>query len=245
MFSQTETSGRPKRNTGKAVALVFACLAAFAVVEIIGRIDNTTELTPNHDGVSVISFCGAGLIGLGLAALAVQTSEGWALWRRAGMAFGLLLGGVALGFNLLQSAADLVMGMIDFPPGKTQTYPALLVISRAYQSHGKSRSWNIQTSPVLSNFEIMASDYNSMLEHRRPGDTSRNPDEISSQGYFCARVSVQQAGDAIRVLHAGHLALPKGSVILCPSAVTQAWSSQRNPRTGPARQVVAWRLGAY
>jgi hypothetical protein len=39
-----------------------------------------------------------------------------------------------------------------------------------------------------------------------------------SGGYFCARLTIQRAGDAKRVLHTGSNDLAPGSVILCPKA---------------------------
>jgi hypothetical protein len=70
--------------------------------------------------------------------------------------------------------------------------------------------------PIWSNLEITRADYEFMLANRRPGDKGKNPDEISSKGYFCARVTLEQAGDALRVLHAGNRTLPQGTVMVCP-----------------------------
>jgi hypothetical protein len=56
-----------------------------------------------------------------------------------------------------------------------------------------------------------------MRTHRRAGDNKGDPDKISSNGYFCAHVTIQQSGNALRVLHAGSHNLPKGSVVICPS----------------------------
>jgi hypothetical protein len=114
--------------------------------------------------------------------------------------------------------ASIVEGFHDFPPDQTRTSSALLLISRAYQTHGKSRSWNIQTTPIWSNLDITEDDYDFMLAHRRVGDDPRDPDEISSRGYFCARVTIQQSANALRIMHAGSHKLPKGSVIICPSS---------------------------
>jgi hypothetical protein len=64
--------------------------------------------------------------------------------------------------------------------------------------------------------EVTESDYQFMLSHRRPGDTLHNPDEISSKGHFCAKVTLQESDRALRVLHAGSRKLPPGTVIFCP-----------------------------
>lgn len=57
-----------------------------------------------------------------------------------------------------------------------------------------------------------------MRSNRRPGDNGRKPDEISSRGYFCADVTIEQSDKALRILHAGSQTLPEGTVILCPVA---------------------------
>lgn len=182
----------------------------------LGWFDTTTELRPSHDNVLQICFVIGGLAGLISGVMAVIKSEGLAGWRRFGLTFAVAIVGFTAFFLLSSRASDIVEGLTDFPPGRTRTYPTLLLISRAYQTHGKGRSWNIQTTPLWSDLEITENDYNFMLAHRQPGDKSQNADEISSRGYFCAQVTVQQSGDAIRIMHAGSRKLPKGTVIVCP-----------------------------
>ena len=65
--------------------------------------------------------------------------------------------------------------------------------------------------PIWSNIDITQSDYNFMLGHRSPDDNGRDEDEIRSNGYFCAKATLQQPGEALRVLHAGTYKLPQGS----------------------------------
>jgi len=118
-------------------------------------------------------------------------------------------------FLLMGETAALTEASQDFPSGITRTFNGLIVIKRAYQTHGKGRSWNIQTMPIWSNIDITESDYNYMLDHRAPNDHGGDPDEITSDGYFCARVTLQQAGQALRVMHAGNYKLPQGSIGVC------------------------------
>ena len=184
---------------------------------VLGWFDNTTELVPAHQDVETATFCIAGMAGIVFAGAAIYLSKTWAFWRRIGFAFAFLLLGTLLGFMAGYRTANIVEGLIDFPPAKTRSYTALLLISRAYQTHGKGESWNIQTTPIWSNLDITKDDYNFMLAHRRPGDQSQNPDEISSKGYFCAQVTVEQSGNALRVMNAGSHKLPKGTVIECPA----------------------------
>jgi hypothetical protein len=130
----------------------------------------------------------------------------------------MFLGFLSFSMTFL-TAAEILEGRIDFPPSNTRTYEnELLLISRAYATHGKGRSWNIQTMPIWSNINITESDYNFMRAHRAPYDHGTNPDEITSNGYFCAKVTIQKAGEAIRVMHAGRWKLPAGTVIRCPVA---------------------------
>src|SRR5215471_14188669 len=185
---------------------------------ILGWFDNTTELTPGHDNVLQACFGIAGLGGLASGVLVFRKSKGMAAWRRAGLAISIGLVGFLCVFMVSSRTADIVEGMIDFPPGKTTSGQTLLLISRAYQTHGKGRSWNIQTTPIWSNLDITEDDYAFMLAHRRVGDNPRDPDKISSNGYFCVYVTIQKSGNALRVLHAGSHTLPKGSVVICPTS---------------------------
>ena len=112
--------------------------------------------------------------------------------------------------------ASIVEGWVDFPKGKSHTHQALFLISRAYQTHGKGSSQYIQTMPIWSNLEIAREDFTFMRSHRSPDDDGNNPDEISSRGYFCAKVTIEQSDNALRILHSGSQKLPQGTVILCP-----------------------------
>ena len=192
---------------------------------VLGRLDNTTELWPRHDDRIDGCFVLGGIVALGIAATVVRYTKKVAVWRRiATVFFGSLAAAVFVVIFSLR-IVDILDGWIDFPAKKTQTFHALLRISRAYQTHGKGAARDIQTTPVWSDMNVTASDYNFMLHHRRPDDLSSNPDEISSKGYFCAKVAMQKSGNAYRVLHAGSGTLPSGTVIICsqfqPSAPRQ------------------------
>jgi len=119
---------------------------------------------------------------------------------------------------LSSRVVDIVEMRMDFPPSKTRSFDSAVWIWRAYQTHGKGGNWNIQTTPLWSNLDITESDYKFMVTHRPPEDNLGNPDEISSKGYFCARVQLQQAGNAIRIMHAGSQTLPEGTVEVCPTS---------------------------
>lgn len=209
--SESENWRMTKSLWGWLIGLVVLVVLSL----VLGWFDNTTELRPTHDNVLLACFATAGLSGLACAAVAIRKSKNLLVWRRTGLAFSFAMLGFISVFLLTDRAASIIEGLKDFPPDKTSTSSALLLISRAYQTHGKGRSWNIQTTPIWSNLEITEDDYEFMLAHRRVGDNSRDPDEISSKGYFCVHVTIQSSGDALRVLHAGSHKLPKGSVVIC------------------------------
>ncbi|HVZ83871.1 MAG TPA: hypothetical protein VG893_09360 [Terracidiphilus sp.] len=215
---ENQSFATEESKAGKRIFGLFISLGALALFSVaVGWFDNTTELVPSHDNVDRAVFSIAIAIGIISGTIAIYLSKGRAIWRRASLAFSFLLLGMISGFMASDHAANIIEGLIDFPPAKTRSYPSLLLISRAYQTHGKGRSWNIQTTPIWSNLDITEDDYNFMLAHRRPGDDSNNLDEVPSKGYFCAKVTLEQSGDALRVMNAGSHKLPKGTVIVCPA----------------------------
>lgn len=197
----------------------FVCLGVPVFLGVVlGWFDNTTELGHRPESINHLIFYIALVSGAVFSSVGIYISKGMVDWRRIAFALLFLLAGVLSVFALSNDVADIVEGIIYFPPAHTRSYRAELLISRAYQTRGKGRSWNIQTTPIWSNLEITEEDYSFMLAHRRPGDESRNPDEITSKGYFCAQVTIEQSDSAMRVMNAGTHKLPEGTVILCPSS---------------------------
>jgi len=216
----TAAPDQPKTRQTTVGWLVGGLLLLLFSSIILGWFDNTTELTPNHDNALQSCFVTAGVGGLISGVAAFFLLNGAGVIRRVWTAFLVVLIGALSIFMFSNRLAESVEGAIDFPSGKTHSFPALLVISRAYHTRGKGASANIQTMPTWSNLDVTERDYRFMQSHRRPGDAGRDPDEISSKGYFCARVTLEQAGDAVRVMHAGSKALPEGSVFICPPGTT-------------------------
>lgn len=187
---------------------------------ILGWFDHATELTPDHSTPLNVGLAAACILALASAALIFSQSEGRITGR---LVMSLIVAPIfsILGVVLtVDEVSTLVENYNDFPPAKTRTFEGLLVISRAYQTHGKGRSWNIQTTPNWSNLDITEADYEYMLSHRRPGDKGTDPDEISSEGYFCAKVIFQRSGEALRILNAGTYKLPVGTVRTCSSFIS-------------------------
>lgn len=223
MDSIAETRGvdqGSQNEQAKAATRLWIWMAALVALVLLSALlswfDDTTELVPTHNDIALAVFYVAGLSGFAAGGISIYLSKRIVVWRRIGIALSFVLLGLFAGFMIAYRTANIIEGVWDFLPTKTRTYPALLLISRAYSTHGKGRSWNIQTTPLWSNLDITEDDYNFMLAHRPNGKGPQNPDEISSKGYFCARVTMQSAGRALRILHAGSRTLPEGTVIICP-----------------------------
>lgn len=195
----------------------FAIVVVLVIVVLLVAVRDTTVLTPIHENVIEACLVVAALSGLFCIGLVFLKTRGIVLWRRVGISLSAGIGGAIAAFILTASAADAVEGLIDFPRGSTSSLHGVIPISRAYRFHNKGESWTIWTEPYNAQLNIARQDYDFMLAHRRPGDEGRDPDRISSMGYFCVSVTMEQSGDALRIIHAGSHQLPAGSVIVCPS----------------------------
>jgi branched-subunit amino acid transport protein len=206
---QSKTTTLPLRSI-MGGAVLFVLYVIFLVL------DDTTQLTPNHDGVLDACVAVGALSATCCLGLLIRHTKTMDVGRRIGLGICAWLVALILVSGVSVGISGIVVGLIDFPPGKTVSHKALLSIRRAYHLHRKGESWHIQTMPLWADLEVRKQDYEFMLAHRRPGDDGRNPDRISSQGYFCAQVTVEVAGNAVRVMHAGTHTLPSGTVIVCP-----------------------------
>jgi hypothetical protein len=183
----------------------------------LGFFDTTTELIPTHAGIESACFAVAAVLGLLACGAGIYFSRHLNKKQRVVLPLVIMLETAIGVFLVADHSASIVEGWADFPAERTHTKQVLIQISRAYQTHGKGRSQYIQTMPVWSNLEIAPEDFAFMRNNRRPGDDGHSPDEISSRGYFCANVLIEQSDHAVRILHAGSHELPKGTVILCPA----------------------------
>jgi hypothetical protein len=196
--------------------LFFGCLSLIPLSMVLGRLDTTTELIPTHEKVDQACLAVGALCGLLACGAGIYLTRKLSLIQRIMLPLVLMLEAAIGIFLVANHTSSIVEGRLDFPAGKTHTRQVLFLISRAYQTHGKGRSQYIQTMPIWSNLEITREDFVFMQNNRRPGD-DHNPDEISSRGYFCAKVTIEQSGGALRILHAGSQKLPTGTIILCPA----------------------------
>ncbi len=188
---------------------------AFAMNWLLGKHDDATELTPNHDDILTYCVYAAGVMAAVSAAVGFLQSKGHIAVRAlaAILVFGLL-GGLAT-LLLSSTTADIIENRSDFRSGNIQTYWALLPIGRAYRSDSRTgSSWIIQPL-IWSNIDISHADYRFMLSHSGRNDEASEPASVPSNGHFCAKVEIQQSGNALRVLHAGTHTLPTGTVGIC------------------------------
>lgn len=197
--------------------LFLGCLSLIPLSMVVGWFDTTTELFPTHPMVDQACLAGAAICGLVAAGTAIYLSKRLTVIQRIIIPLVIMIEAAIGVFLITNHAASVVEGWLDFPTGKTHTRQAMIQISRAYQTHGKGGSQYIQTMPVWSNLEITQQDLTFMRNHRRAGDDGHNPDEISSQGYFCAKVTIEETESAVRVLYSGSHKLPEGTVTFCPA----------------------------
>lgn len=210
-----------KNAWGRRQVFLLKCLAigagaAMLTYLILSSFDTTTELIPDHESISQACLMLGGLGGAVASAVALSQWKKLAIAQRVVWPPASALLVFLTLFMISSEAANVIENRIDFPAAQTKTFDGFLLISRAYCTHGKGESWNIQTMPVWSNMEITQEDYNFMLSHRPAGQNATNGDEVTSRGYFCAHVMMQRTDKALRVLHAGREKLPQGTVMVCP-----------------------------
>lgn len=215
-----EEEQKPKAGKVKLTRLAWVWFGVLGLSMLstwpLGHFDNATELTPTHDDILDYCFWVAGFIAIASMVIGFLQSEG-ALASRLLMSvlgFGIL-GGVA-GVLVLGTIASIIENREDFPPQATRTFTALIPIERAYRMDSRTgSSWIIQPYSFGVNIDIAHADYRLMLTRSGAANVSKEPWNVPSRRYFCAKVTAQQSGEALRVLHAGSQALPPGSVGVC------------------------------
>ena len=221
-MDQPSTTTQSKATKRHPPLWVIALSVLIVMLPILLSLHDTTVLTPDHENVEDTCLAVAGLSGLFIIGLVFRRTRnadaGIARRVVASISWGIAAA-MAMVF-LTYSAADFVEGRIDFPGNSTFSLDGVIPISRAYRSHNRNGNWTVWTQPYNAMLYIARQDYDFMLSHRRPGDESRDPDRISSKGYFCVSVSMEQSGDNLRILHAGSHQLPAGSVVVCSSSGT-------------------------
>lgn len=213
-----EEQAKPPRVKLTRFAWVWLGVLALGMISVwpLGWFDTATELTPDHSDVLEYSFWLAGVVAIISMAVCFFQSSGRLSSRivLSLLCFGLL-GGLAT-VLLLGTAANIIENRRDFPVGSTRAFGALLPIEQAYRMDSRTgSSWIIQPAPIWSNIDISHADYSFMLARTGTANARKEPSDVPSRSYFCAKVTMQQSGEALRVLHAGTQALPPGSVGIC------------------------------
>jgi hypothetical protein len=213
-----EEKAKPPRVKLTKLAWVWLAVLALAMISVwpLGGLDTATELTPDHSDILEYCFWIAGLIAVVSMAVCFFQSEG-ALPSRILLSLLFLgfLGGLSTHLHL-STVANIIENRRDIPPERTRTFGALLPIERAYRMDSRTgSSWIIQPAPIWSNIDIAHGDYRFMLARTGAANARKEPSDVPSRSYFCAKVTMQESGDALRVLHAGSQALPPGSVGIC------------------------------
>jgi len=207
------------RARGQVANLWLALLIALGVLAaLLYWFHGTTELAPAHDDVALGCNILAAVLSLASLVIGFRKHPYRGVVGRMFRGVGYGLFGYLVVIFAATECATIVEGWIDFPASGTRSSQRLIAIADAsHNTGGKGgQTWRITTLPYDAALYITREDYGFMLAHRLPDDDASEPDRIASNGYFCARVTIEQAGDALRIMHAGSGTLPEGSVILCP-----------------------------
>lgn len=207
------------RARGQAANGCLALLIALGVLAaLLYWFHGTTELAPAHDNVALACTIVASVLSLASLVIGFRKHPDRSVVGRLFRGAGYALFGYLMVIFAATECATIVEGWIDFPASGTRSSQRLIAIADASHSVGSKggQTWRIATLPYDAALDITREDYGFMLAHRLPDDDASEPDRIASSGHFCARVTIEQSGDALRILHAGSGTLPEGSVVLCP-----------------------------
>lgn len=193
-------------------------LLALAVVAwLASRWDDTTQIFPDQSGMLEYCFIAAVCVAVASTLIGITQSTGPIVSRIIVSVLGFGAIGALSTLFVSDVIGDLVSARIYFPADKTQNFHALMPIGRAYRTDSRfGSSWIIQPTPLWTNINITQSDYDLMAAHNGSMANGKEPEDVPVHGYFCARVTLQIAGSALLVLHAGNSTLPPGSVVVCP-----------------------------
>jgi hypothetical protein len=220
MTDAIESRRRTQRaaRSGNIWILFVASLLPLGLAKFLGLFDTTTRLVPRHDQVDQACLILGLLLAIVAGATALYLTAGLTIIQRIMLPLVITFETAIGAFLLASQLATFAENTIDFPAAMTHTHQVLLPIALAYQTHGKGANQYIRTMPFGTDLTITSGDFTFLRTHRLPDGPSTNPDRILSQGYFCARVTIEQSDTALRVLRAGFQHLPAGSVVVCPTS---------------------------
>jgi hypothetical protein len=206
----------PANSEAKIWALYLGSFALLGIYEVLGLFDTTMELAPSHGGIDKACLAVAALCGIAALGWSIYLTQGLKPIQRIILPPVLLLLASIGTFMLASRLAYIEVGRLDFPAGKTQTRKALFPVYRAFETHGRYGNTDyVQLMATGTELEIGLQDFAFMRNHRLL-DQGSDSDQISSNGYFCILVTIEEFGSSLRILHSGSQKLPAGTVVLCP-----------------------------
>ena len=179
-------------------ALIGLGVASFAVTG--GR--DSVRLTPDPFDPVTLAVIAAVIAGAVSLVVGFLNTRGRIVPRLAMAVLLAAIAGVGM-LSLIITEAPIIATHMAFAPARTHSFVAHLPVRRVYLQP-QAGPWMIVTKTQWPPLAISDGDHAFILAH--PG------------GWICARVNLQQAGDAVRIPHMRTYSLPDGSVELCPTA---------------------------
>ncbi len=177
-----------------------------------------TELLPQHDTGLWMPLAAGAVIGLASLFVLWPQTRGSAIYRGA-------IAGLFSCWAMI-CMAKLGTAMIDgydlshdFPAGQVQTYGFDWPIDRAYarnesSGRGSVTRYYVHLTPAWDkDWHISRRDFVDLQ-----AQAGTKADQVDSHGKFCAHVTLQKAGNAVRIVGVTNVrGLPGNSIGLCPA----------------------------
>lgn len=188
-------------------------IIGISLVQVVPMFIHTTPVRPYHLSVMGISLLVALVVAV-FGVIVVLSEKSVALWKRVGLSlFVFVASFIAVCFIASQFITSLIE-MQDFPAGKTTSATEIVPITQAYQTHGRASGDYIRTP--YGHFRVRTSDYGRLKTQRPVAFTDVSADKVTINGYYCAKLPVQTAGNAVRVMMGAEDYVPTDSLELCP-----------------------------
>ncbi len=217
-----DKQGRDQGITVFALWWTGALSLLWLIATFMPLFGNDTELMPRHFGLMALAM---------LAALALGVNSAVVLWTQTRIELFYRLIFVVL-FSLFATTDTFKVSTHlinayglshDFPAAQIETSTFYWPIDRAYTKDVKtgrnsSIEYFVRLTPAWdTDWEIAKSDFDYMKANNKPENASRYGDRIESHGWFCAKVTLQKAGNAVKVVGVTDgRGLAEGSLMLCP-----------------------------
>jgi hypothetical protein len=195
----------------RTVALLFSMGIALSLFS------TGVELLPGHPSIRAVCnglAVSAAMISAGIGFHSVHSSSATRV-AFAGL-FGFM--GWLVARLLLEASVNTAENLIDFPAATTRTSWVLLPIDEASRSQERygGASWWVETPLSRTMLAIRHEDYSVMTSrvfNLKDGDDE--PATVPSNGLFCAKVEVEEAGNAVRLPPSAADRLPLDSIGIC------------------------------